>query len=72
MKLLHVLVTIPPHVDTIPHAHRCQMTTKGGVVKSAAIYVRYQVFPKELQYAAWLVITENWRAARKSRGGRLY
>jgi hypothetical protein len=39
-------------IAKIPHAHRYRVTTKGQAVMSAAIYARYQVFPKELQDVA--------------------
>jgi len=39
-------------IAKIPHAHRYRVTAKGEVLMSAAIYVRYKVFPKELQGVA--------------------
>lgn len=42
----------PGLIAKIPHAHRYRVTTKGEAQMSAAIYARYEVFPKELQHVA--------------------
>jgi hypothetical protein len=36
----------------IPHTHRYRITAKGEDLMSAALYVRYKVFPKELNHVA--------------------
>lgn len=46
------LLRAPGLIAKIPHAHRYRVTTKGEAQMSAAIYARYEVFPKELQHVA--------------------
>jgi hypothetical protein len=36
----------------VPHAHRYRITPKGEALMSAAVYVRYKAFPKELDHVA--------------------
>jgi hypothetical protein len=50
-RLLHLL-RAHGLIAKIPHAHRYRVTTKGGILMSAAIYARYKVFPKQLQDVA--------------------
>jgi hypothetical protein len=39
-------------IAKIPHAHRYRVTAKGHALMSAAVYLRHQAFPKELQGVA--------------------
>ncbi len=39
-------------IAKVPRAHRYQVTVKGEVLMSAALYARHKVFPKELQDVA--------------------
>jgi hypothetical protein len=39
-------------IAKVPHTHRYRVTAKGEALRSAAIYARYKVFPKELQDVA--------------------
>jgi hypothetical protein len=50
-RLLHLL-RAHGLIAKIPHSHRYRVTAKGGMLMNAALYVRYKVFPKELQDVA--------------------
>jgi hypothetical protein len=39
-------------IAKVPHAHRYQITTAGEAMMSAALYVRYKTFPRELTLVA--------------------
>ena len=39
-------------IAKVPHTHRYQVTARGEAIRSAAIYARYKVFPRELQGVA--------------------